>query len=389
MNRIRWLMVVLSLIFIAVLPGCGRRGDLERGKEALEKGDYAAAVKLLNAALKAEPTNPEIHYELCFAYAALDSVERALAHYLRIAEMGSHLRGDPPLKECVAALMDLELYPSSFIPMPGMNQFKGAFSPDGELLAVAASRSDRADIYLVNIDGTNMRKVVSGGMNTDPVFAPDGGSIAFVSDRDGDEDLYIYDLKTQEVRQLTKNTAEDFAPAFAPDGKILVFVSNMDEELKWEIYTISVESGRIARLTDNEYWDGFPKFAAGGQSIVFSSKRGRSEDIYVMRRDGGGVELLYSSPADDNDPTLVGENLFFRSEKDGVWEIYQYNIRRRNLLRITFNELADWNPRVSEDGTKLLVARRDGKRWVLHFINLAAPVSADFIVAEIRRRKEG
>lgn len=389
MNRMLWFTAVLCVVFVVSVPGCGKKGDFDRGREAMSRGEYSAAVKLLNQAAQADPRNPEIHYELCFAYAALDSVEPALTHYLRIAELGSHLRSDPPLKELMAALMNLELYPSSIIPMQSMNQFKGAFSPNGYMIAVAASRSDRADIYLVNLDGTNPQKIVSGGMNTDPVFSPDGGSIAFVSDRDGDEDLYLYNITTREVRQLTRNTAEDFAPSFAPDGKVLVFVSNMDEELKWEIYTINIESGRIARLTNNEYWDGFPKFAAGGQSIVFSSKRGKSEDIYVMRRDGGGVELLYSSPADDNDPTLVQENLFFRSEKDGEWEIYQYNIRRRTLLRITFNELADWNPRVSEDGTKLLVARRNGKRWVLHFVNLAESVSADFIVGEIYRRRQG
>lgn len=388
MNRLWWSIIALIAVFMSVVPGCAKKGDFELGKEAMKKGEYDAAVKLLNLALKTDPRNPDIHYELCFAYAALDSIEPALTHYVRIAELGSHLKGEGELKELMVALIDIEPYPSSVISMPGMNQFKGAFSPKGDLITVAASKSDRADIYLVNLDGSDARKVVSGGMNTDPVFSPDGGSIAFVSDRDGDEDLYLYDLATREVRQLTKNTAQDFAPSFSPDGRDLVFVSNMDEVLKWEIYTINIESGRTARLTNNEYWDGFPKFAAGGQSIVFSSKRGKSEDIYVMRRDGGGAELLYSSAADDNDPTLVQENLFFKSEMSGEWEIYQYNIKRRHLLRLTRNEWADWNPRVSEDGTKILVARKSGKRWVLHFINLAEPVSADFIVGEINRRRQ-
>jgi Tol biopolymer transport system component len=387
MNEKWALIVALFAAGISALPGCAKKGDFDLGKEAMKKGEYATAVRLLNHALQNDSRNAAIHYELCFAYAALDSVEPALTHYLKIAEIGSHLKGDTELKDLAAALIDIEPYPSSVIPMPGMNQFKGAFSPGGDMIAVAASRSDRADIYLVNLDGSDARNVVSGGMNTDPVFSPDGGSIAFVSDRDGDEDLYLYDLASREVRQLTRNTAQDFAPSFSPDGRDIVFVSNMDEVLKWEIYVINIESGRVARLTNNEYWDGFPKFTASGQSIVFSSKRGKSEDIYVMRRDGGGVELLYSSPADDNDPTLVQDNLYFKSEQDGVWEIYQYNIKRQRLLRLTRNEWADWNPRVSTDGTKLLVARKSGKRWVLYFMNLAQPVSPDYIVSEIYRRK--
>jgi Tol biopolymer transport system component len=267
-----------------------------------------------------------------------------------------------------------------------MNQFKAAFSPGGDLVAIAASRRDRADIYLTSLDGSDLRKVVSGGMNTDPVFSPDGNSIAFVSDRDGDEDLYLYEIATKEMRKLTDNLAQDFAPDFAPDGKELIFVSNMDDPYKWEIYAINIQSGRIGRLTDNKYWDGFPKYTANGQSIVFSSKRNGSEDIYVMRRDGGGVELLFSGPADDNDPTLVNENLFFKSQKDGEWEIYSYNIRHRQLARLTNNDWPDWNPRVSEDGSKLVVARRIRQRWVLYLINIADPISSEYILSQIEDR---
>jgi TolB protein len=389
MNSKYYYSVILLVVFVCSVVVCARKNDFQRGKEAFDKGAYDTALKLLNNALGKDRFNPDIHYYLCLTYAALDSTEPALDHFIKVNELGSNLKDDRELRVLMATLLDIEPYPSSVIEMKGMNQFKGAFNPGGDRLAIAASRRDRADIYLTDLDGGDLKRVVTGGMNTDPVFAPDGQSIAFVSDRDGDEELYLYDITKDELRKLTDNLAQDLAPDFAPDGQDLVFVSNMDDPYKWEIYVINIKSGKIGRLTDNKYWDGFPKYTANGQSIVFSSKRGASEDIYVMRRDGGGVELLLSSEADDNDPTIVGENLFFKSEKDGEWEIYLYNIRNRQLARLTNNEWADWNPRISDDGSKLVVARRIKQRWVLSIINIGEPISSDYILSVIENRSEG
>ncbi|UCD18959.1 MAG: PD40 domain-containing protein [candidate division WOR-3 bacterium] len=387
MVRMLCFVIVMFGLCVIWLSGCAEKGDLERGKDAMAKGEYAQALQSLSRALKNDSFNPEIHYNLCLAYAALDSNELSLMHYSRIVELGSELGADRELRGLMATLLGIESYPSSIIPMQRMNQFKGAFSPKGDVIAIAASRRDRADLYLCTLDGSDVRRVVSGGMNTDPVFSPDGNAIAFVSDRDGDEDLYLYDRLTTDLKKLTDNSAQDFAPAFSPDGGKLAFVSNMDDPNKWEIYVVSIQNGKIARLTDNNYWDGFPKFTANGQSIVFSSKRGKSEDIYVMRLDGGGLEVLFSSPADDNDPTLVREHLFFKSEMDGEWEVYRYNVMNRQLIRLTNNEWPDWNPRVSQDGSLLMLARRTKQRWTLHVLNVTEPVSPDFIVSQIRERQ--
>jgi Tol biopolymer transport system component len=389
MIRICWLVIIVCSVCLSGFVGCAGKSDFERGKDALGKGEYAQALASFNLALKKDALNPDIHYNLCLVYASLDSNEMALRHYAKIVELGSVLKDDRELRGLMATLLGIESYASSIIEMKGMNQFKGAFGPNGGVIAIAASKRDRADIYLSALDGSGLRRVISGGMNTDPVFSPDGSALSFVSDRDGDEDLYLYDLSTGEVRKLTDNSAQDFAPAFSPDGDKLVFVSNMDDPNKWEIYVINLSNGRIGRLTDNNYWDGFPKFTENGQSIVFSSKRGKSEDIYVMRVDGGGLEVLFSSPADDNDPTLVQENLFFKSEMDGQWEIYRYNIRSRQLVRLTNNEWPDWNPRVSHDGGLVMVARKTKQRWTLHLIYVTEPISSDFIVAEIRKRQLG
>jgi Tol biopolymer transport system component len=380
--------IILAAVLLAALTAtCARKSDLEQGIQAMNRGEYAKAIKSFSMALEKDSLDPAVHYNLCFAYLHADSTEKALEHYLKLADLKSSLSNDRQLRELIAVAIGLEPYPASVITMRRLNQFKGAFNPSADHIVLAASRRDMADLYTADLDGSNMEMIVSGGMNTDPDISPDGNYVVFVSDRDGDEDLYLYDMASKEIRRITDNAAQDFTPSISPEGKEVVYVSNRDDPYKWEIYAIGVDDGRIRRLTDNTYWDGFPRFTANGQSIVFSSKRNGSEDIYVMRRDGGAQELLFSSPADDNDPTLVQEDLFFKSQMDGEWEIYQYNLRTKTLVRLTNNPWADWNPQISDDGKKMLVSRKVKNRWVLYFINLEDPLDAEFIVAEIKKRK--
>ncbi len=379
-NKYRLLLciIILGLIF------CGRKDDLQKGVDALKKGDYAEAVKSLNATVNIDSLNPEVHYNLSLAYGHLDSVQKSLRHYEKVCDLQSPFKDDNQLKQMLAIFLNLEPFTSSLIPMKRMHQFKGAFSPDGKSVLVAAAKRDRADIYLLELDGRIVEKITKSGMNTDPVFSPLGDQIAFVSNVDGDDELFLYNIRTREIEKLTNNKAQDFSPSFSPDGEEIVFVSNMHDRYKWEIYKMNVANKKIKRLTNNKYWDGFAKFSSDGKYIVFSSKRNGSEDIYIMNKNGGGESVLYTTSADNNDPQLLGDLLYFKTNIDGEWEIYRYDLKDKKLLRLTNNNRPDWNPRISIDGTKMLVARKMKKWWRLYFINLENPIPAEVIAAKIK-----
>lgn len=374
------------IIMLAVF--CSRKDELQKGITAIEKGDYAAAVKSLQTALKTDSLNPEVHFSLSLSYAHLDSIQKSFVHYLKVFQLDttSSFKNNALLREMLATFLKIDPYVWKSIPMKKMNQFKGALSPDGRTIAVAAAKRDVANIYLTKLNGKVIKKITSSGMNTDPDFSPTGNSIIFVSNADGDDELYIYDIKSKKVKQITDNTAQDFSPAFSPDGKEVVFVSNMDDPYKWEIYKVNIENKKTKRLTKNNYWDGFPKFSSDGKSIVFSSKRNGSENIYIMKKNGGREKVLYESDADDNDPLLLDQTLFFKSNREGKWEIYRFDLKSKKLFRLTYNSVPDWNPRLSADGTKIAVARKIKKRWRLYYIDLNNPVSADILAAKIEKK---
>ncbi|MBN2620932.1 PD40 domain-containing protein [candidate division WOR-3 bacterium] len=376
-------IMVVCMLCITV---CSRKDDLQKGVEAIEKGDYAKALKTLRASLIIDSLNPDVHYNMSLAYAYMDSIEQACRHYYTVYSLGSPLMNDVQLKELLARALAMDPYLAQAVPMKNMNQFKGVFSPDGRSIAVAAAKRDIANIYVVESTGKIIMQITKRGMNTDPDFSPTDEYIAFASDADGDDDVYLYNIQTKEVTNLTNNTAKDFSPSFSPDGKEIVFISNRDNEYRWEIYRMEIASQDIKRLTNNTYWDGFPKFTPDGKKVIFSSKRDGSEDIYIMNKNGSGEKILYATESDENDPQIHGDYLYFKSNQSGEWVIYRYNMETEDIMALTKDTYPNWNPRISLNGSRLTLARKIKNQWRLYYMDLEAGMPAVQIAQEIEKK---
>ena len=73
-------------------PSANPNADAEVGMEAIKAGDWQRAIVSFNAALKAEPDNPDFHNGLGYAYRKAGQLDASFRHY-RIA-----LRINPDLK---------------------------------------------------------------------------------------------------------------------------------------------------------------------------------------------------------------------------------------------------------------------------------------------------
>ncbi len=83
-----------------------------------------------------------------------------------------------------------------------------SWSPDGTRFAYYSKQADGSfQIMVRNADGSNPRKLTSQGHNFTPAFSQDGNWIAFMSDRGGRADIYIMDRNGGQVRLLTDKFA--------------------------------------------------------------------------------------------------------------------------------------------------------------------------------------
>lgn len=83
-----------------------------------------------------------------------------------------------------------------------------AWSPDGTRIVL--TRGSAGGLYLINADGTALTQLTDHGKAYSPIdkqadWSPDGTQIVFVSDRDRIPEIYVMDADGTNIRRLTEN----------------------------------------------------------------------------------------------------------------------------------------------------------------------------------------
>ncbi|MBI4654834.1 MAG: PD40 domain-containing protein [Nitrospirae bacterium] len=179
--------------------------------------------------------------------------------------------------------LDLEKYKETMLFSGKSLNLVGGISPNG-LIAFSSSKDGSPEIYVMNIDGSNHRKLIkSFGIDVSPVFSPDGSQIAFVSDRGGSPQIYIMDADGARLRRLTFEGSYNTSPMWSPDGKWIVFVGRKDGNN--HIFMIKFDGSDLRQLTEKGNNEN-PTLSPDGMFIAFDSDRDGSKGIYLMSING-------------------------------------------------------------------------------------------------------
>ena len=252
---------------------------------------------------------------------------------------------------------------------PAVDQHPGP-SPDGLRIAFSSDRDDpdwstcgtsgkpncKFDLYVMNIDGSDVRRLTYGtAQDSQPAWSPGGGSIAFVSTADDPDpttcgqpgrpacvlNIYRVNVNGSAITRVTPSvpgnpSASNWDPNWAPDESRIAFTSNRDGND--EIYTIAPDGTRLTRLTNDAASDGHPAWSPDGSQIVFESNREGHYQLYLMNPDGSGVRRLTSSNGDDRYPIWrpgCTNRILFASNRDGVFRVWAVDPDGLNPVRLT------------------------------------------------------
>ena len=143
------------------------------------------------------------------------------------------------------AATDGELYATS----PVVEGFVApAWSPDGTRLAFATisiSGRDRGEIFVLNTDGSGLRRLTRDNNANNPAWSPDGAHIAFNS---VNGNIMVMAVDGRDIRQLTDGDFFDANPAWSPDGTRIAF-SRALAAGKVEIVVTCADGSRLRTLT--------------------------------------------------------------------------------------------------------------------------------------------
>jgi TolB protein len=197
------------------------------------------------------------------------------------------------------------------------------------------------DLYVVDLDGTNMRQLTDApGYDAEGSYSFDGQRIVFTSTRDGDPDLYVMDADGSRVRQLTNVDGYDGGPFFSPDDKWIIFRSDRDKEHMLQLYAISVDGQHEVQLTsDLNTVNWAPYFHPSGDYLVWTradysrGPMGANFDLWTMEIEhgdshftGGQTTRITDHPAADVLPVFSpdGAKLMWTSSRteDGSSQLW-------------------------------------------------------------------
>jgi Tol biopolymer transport system component len=203
-----------------------------------------------------------------------------------------------------------------------------AWSPDGRRLAFASGPPGANQLYVMNADGSDRRRLTEGEGNPGrPAWSPDG-RLAFQSRRSGNSEIYVLNADGSgfaNPTNLTNHPADDLLATWSPDGGRLAFTSNRDG--RWQIYAMNADGSGQTRLTHTAAFDVLGAWSPDGQQIAFHSNRDGNWEIYVMNADGSEQTRLTRNDALDYLPAWSpdGRRLAFASNRDGNFEVYVMN----------------------------------------------------------------
>jgi len=181
-------------------------------------------------------------------------------------------------------------------------------SPTGDKIVFTSIRSGDLELYTCNIDGSEIRQVTNQlGYDGGAFFSHDGKKLVFRASRPKNKEeieeykallsnglvqptkmeIYICNVDGSDLRQVTNLGDANWSPFFHPSNEKIIFCSNHESIMgfPFNLYMIDIDGNNLEQITYDEKFASFPVFSNDGKKITFSSNRNnggtRNTNVFI------------------------------------------------------------------------------------------------------------
>ncbi len=245
--------------------------------------------------------------------------------------------------------------------------------PDVSKDAVVFSYGE--DLWKVSINGgVATRLTIHDGFELFPKFSPDGRTIAFIAQYDGNTDVYAMNADGSNIRRVTYHPGAETVVGWHAGKNKIIFSSRRDSFSRfYRLFLISPDGTGFEPVPLNEAAWG--SFSSDGDRIAFNKTRrefrtwkrymgGTAQDIFIYDFKKDEEVNISNFKGTDRTPMWIGDHVYYISDRNHTLNIFGYDTKTKKTEQITFHD--DYDVRRASKGVDRIVYEKGGELWAVN-----------------------
>jgi tricorn protease len=204
------------------------------------------------------------------------------------------------------------------------------------------------NIWTVERSGGMARRLTSfQGQTQTPRFSPDGKWIAFSAEYAGNLDVYVIPAEGGEPKRLTWHPGADTVQGWTADGASIVFASSRATAAPSaapRFWTVPVAGGVETPMALPRAYQG--RISPDGSRIAYrvnnswdeerrNYRGGQNRPIWIVDLKTFDLVTPPWTDSKDIEPAWSGDTVYFLSDRDGVSNVWSYDLASKKLTQVT------------------------------------------------------
>lgn len=197
--------------------------------------------------------------------------------------------------------------------LPNFNT-RPSWSPDGKKIAFVSVSNSNYDIYTMDSNGSNLKRLTrDAGRDDHPAWSPNGNTIAYDRSGDGFSEVYSIPAAGGTPSYVTKDAVptQNSNPTWSPDGKVIAFAGSFQGER--EIWEVGPTGGAAFQVTASDaIGEENPTYSPDGKRLAYESADSGDLEIYTISKSGGIPTNVTNATTSDFAPDWGTVPIVFR-----------------------------------------------------------------------------